>query len=215
MIRNIEKISLVGTNNGTDSHRGFSDFFEDKRSESSMERKQCFCSSVFEMEIESVVNEMREILELTGGSRMEGSSSFSVTKSTEGIEVEDSVASSPGGLTISDFSVPQIIPAPSCNLRITVCDHVGLSDEFPPSPFDQLRPILEMYRFELIHICRESNALLPELGRVLSEPPMGSQTMRSMECSRQALESRSEFNAFLDLPIVTTLPKIRPMFQKQ
>jgi hypothetical protein len=149
MMRNLEIIYLMMTNDGTDCDRFFSQFFSENPSESSVERNRYFFSSVFVMEREiefeaeidlemdiifrermmrnewnetevltnqmfwysdndsqndndnvnvnvneSIVSEMyeiREILELGGGSRIEGFSSFSGTKSTEVLEIGDSV----------------------------------------------------------------------------------------------------------------------------
>jgi UDP-glucose 4-epimerase len=129
MMKNLKIIYLVITNDGTDCHRFFSEFFSENTSKSSVERNQYFFSSAFVMEMEmamifgermmrsewngteflknqmfwygdneneneNVANEMyeiRHILELSGGSRIEGFSSFSGQKPAEVIEIDDSV----------------------------------------------------------------------------------------------------------------------------
>jgi hypothetical protein len=118
MMRNIESTYLLNTNDETDCHSFFWNFFEDKKEkkycESLWREGEIFVhqflrwkwkefltanehseSQIFlDSESENIVSEkdeIRQLLKLSGGSRIEGCSSFSEQKSTTVIRIDDSV----------------------------------------------------------------------------------------------------------------------------
>jgi hypothetical protein len=54
MMRNIKSKYFVNTKDEMHSHRSFSKFFDEMKLKSFFEMKRCFCSSVFEIEIDII-----------------------------------------------------------------------------------------------------------------------------------------------------------------